>query len=84
MSLPRVPWNAGWSGEERYEVRSCRYSVLAATIGGDAVERDFGVRVSGRTVIGSLKLAWPRSAVRWNDRKQVSGSGQLLSEQAAA
>ena len=182
MSLPRVPWNAGWSGEERYEVRPCRYaggelalwqpfalgkgkpifakphmvrqrrsiiemlctvcgehmpesdrwwfglggfngewwmtteapvhrecadyaltvcphlrgrdadlrpmpggySVLAATIGGDAVERDFGIRVSGRTVIGSLKLAWPRSAVRWIDRKQVSGSRQLLSEQAAA
>ena len=23
---PRVPWNAGWTGEERFEVRPCRYA----------------------------------------------------------
>lgn len=160
--LPRVPWNAGWTGEEAFEVRPCRYAggrlaiwqpfapgagkpifakphqvrqrksiaemrctvcgertpaddrwwfglgtfdgdwwmtteapvhracadhafevcphlraraigpepmpggfkVVATLVGGDAVDHDFGVRVGGRAVIGSLKLAWPRSMVR--------------------
>lgn len=41
------------------------YMVLSAIIGGPAVEQDFGVNVDrSRKVIGSLKLAWPLSAVR--------------------
>lgn len=155
--LPSVPWNAGWSSEERFEVRPCRYAggrlalwqrhargvgapifakphsvrqrrsiaemrctvcgeptvaddqwwfglgtklgaqfatteapvheacahhahrvcphlrslgrepepmpggygITASIVGGAAFEREFGVRVNGRTIIGSLKLVWP-------------------------
>lgn len=40
--------------------------VLSALVGGPAVEGDFGLRVTvDRPVIGSLKLAWPLSEVRW-------------------
>lgn len=154
---PRVPWNAGWSAEERFEVRPCRwldgrlgiwqphapgegqpifakphvvrqrrsiremcctvcgratppadrwwfrlgsvvdgffmtteapvhracadwsvrmcphlrslgrapsrlptgYVIKASILGGDAVPREFGIDVAGRTVLGSLKIAWP-------------------------
>lgn len=37
--------------------------VLSSIIGGSATDRDFGVRIGGRKVIGHLKLAWPESAV---------------------
>jgi hypothetical protein len=40
------------------------YSVLQAIIGGPAVAGDFGLAIDpARKVIGSLKLAWPASAV---------------------
>lgn len=26
MDMPAVPWNAAWTGEDRYEVRPCRYA----------------------------------------------------------
>jgi hypothetical protein len=40
------------------------YSVLQAIIGGPAVQGDFGLTIDpARKVIGSLKLAWPGSAV---------------------
>jgi hypothetical protein len=36
------------------------WRVLASVLGGEAVERDFGVRVpAGWVVIGQLRLAWP-------------------------
>lgn len=35
------------------------YRVLASVIAGPMAERDFGVKIGGRTVIGALKLAWP-------------------------
>ncbi|MGA1853001.1 hypothetical protein VH570_19390 [Sphingobium sp. HT1-2] len=42
------------------------YMLLSSIIGGPAVEQDFGVTIDpARKVIGSLKLAWPMSAVRW-------------------
>lgn len=40
------------------------YSVIAAVVGGSSVAVDLGIVVGARTVVGSLKLAWPRSAVR--------------------
>lgn len=38
------------------------YSILSALVGGAATDRDFGVRIGDRKVIGSLKIAWPASA----------------------
>lgn len=26
MNLPTVPWNASWTGEERFEIRPCRWA----------------------------------------------------------
>lgn len=41
-----------------------RWNVVATMVGGAAVEQDFGVRISpGRTVVGSLKFAWPERVV---------------------
>jgi hypothetical protein len=40
------------------------YSVLQAIVGGFATERDFGVNLAGRTVVGALKFAWPASRVQ--------------------
>ena len=34
------------------------HTVLFAMIGGDAVERDFGVRTGMKPIVGHLKLAW--------------------------
>jgi hypothetical protein len=39
------------------------YRVVAAIVGGPATERDFGVEIRGRKIIGSLKLAWPAAMV---------------------
>lgn len=33
-------------------------TVLAAMVGGENVDRDFGVRTYGRAIVGHLKLAW--------------------------
>jgi len=33
-------------------------SVLQAIVGGPATDRDFGVKINGRRVVGHLKLAW--------------------------
>ena len=38
-------------------------AVLSAVIGGAATDRDFGVDLRGRKVIGHLKLAWRRMPV---------------------
>lgn len=35
-------------------------AVLSAIVGGPAVDRDFGLDLRGRKVIGALKLAWRR------------------------
>ena len=40
------------------------YRVLASLVGGTAVEKDFGIRMGAREVVGSLKLAWAHSVVR--------------------
>lgn len=40
------------------------YRVMSSIIGGPATDRDFGVKIGNRTVIGALKLAWPASRVR--------------------
>ena len=37
------------------------YRVMAARIGGDQVEKDFGVRIGQREVYGALKLAWRKA-----------------------
>lgn len=43
--------------------------VVAAMIGGAAVERDFGLRVpSDRPVVGALKLGWPMSHAVFDPR----------------
>lgn len=34
------------------------FVVLSALIGGPATDRDFGVNIAGRTVVGHLKIAW--------------------------
>jgi len=41
------------------------HQVLAAIVGGPATERDFGVVLGNRKIIGSLKLAWPAASVRF-------------------
>lgn len=33
-------------------------TVLSAIVGGEKTERDFGVKIRGRRVVGHLKLAW--------------------------
>lgn len=38
------------------------WSILAALVAGEGLERDFGIRVNGRRIIGHLKLAWRRPA----------------------
>lgn len=43
------------------------WAVLAVTLGGDDFEKTYGVKISGREVIGGLKLAWPREAIRFKD-----------------
>lgn len=35
------------------------HSVISSIIGGLATERDFGVNLRGRKIVGHLKLAWP-------------------------
>lgn len=40
------------------------FTVLMSKVGGPEFERKFGIETRGRKVIGALKLAWPRSAVR--------------------
>ena len=35
------------------------HSVMAAIVGGEECERDFGVMIGGRVVVGHLKLVWP-------------------------
>lgn len=43
------------------------YSILSAVVGGPAMDQDFGITVNPmRGVIGSLKLAWPTSQIRWS------------------
>lgn len=32
--------------------------VLKAIVGGDSVERDFGIKTNGRKIVGHLKLGW--------------------------
>ena len=42
------------------------FVVVSAIIGGPAVDRDFGIKIDpARKIIGSLKLAWPASQLRW-------------------
>lgn len=48
------------------------YQVQAAIVGGPTTEQDFGVSISGRTVIGALKLAWPASRFTMS---KVPGNG---------
>lgn len=56
------------------------FRVLAAVIGGPAVEADFGLRITAdRPVIGHLKLAWPRSRVDF--RPNIVGDSVTLSAQ---
>lgn len=40
------------------------YRIMAAIVGGPATDRDFGIDVGNKRVIGHLKLAWPESRVR--------------------
>jgi hypothetical protein len=42
------------------------FSILSAIVGGPAVADDFGLQIDpARKIIGSMKLAWPASQVRW-------------------
>jgi hypothetical protein len=34
------------------------HTILSAMVGGPETDRDFGVRVNGRAIVGHLKLAW--------------------------
>lgn len=45
------------------------YRVLRAIVGGPATERDFGLNLGDRKVIGSLKIAWRASDVRFVTRE---------------
>lgn len=36
--------------------------VLAAVVGGETTDREFGIRTAGRRVVGHLKLAWRKPA----------------------
>lgn len=38
--------------------------VLSAMVGGEATERDYGITLNGRVVVGHLKLAWRRMPER--------------------
>lgn len=40
------------------------HTVIAALVGGEQFEKDFGLNLNGRTVIGALKIAWPRDRIR--------------------
>lgn len=42
--------------------------VIASIVGGEKFEKDFGLRLNGRTVVGALKFAWPRAHVRIIER----------------
>jgi hypothetical protein len=63
LALEHCPHLRGRAGDlERLPAGS---SVLFSIIGGLAVERDFGPKVSvHQSVIGHLKLAWPEASVR--------------------
>lgn len=40
------------------------WRIVASIVGGVAVEQDFGIRIRpGRTVVGSLKFAWPEKII---------------------
>lgn len=54
-----------------------QHSVLSAIIGGPATERDYGINVGKRTVIGHLKFAWPAHSIRY--RPPVPASAQETS-----
>lgn len=59
----RCPHLRGRSGDLRPFPSG--YSVLTALVGGMAVERDFGVRISvDRPVVGHLKFAWPAALIK--------------------
>lgn len=34
------------------------HTILSAVVGGDSVDRDFGVKTNGRNIVGHLKLGW--------------------------
>lgn len=40
-------------------------AVVSAIIGGAATDRDFGVNLNGRKVVGHLKFVWKRSPFSW-------------------
>lgn len=40
------------------------HQVIASMIGGDLVEKDFGVTLRGRSIVGALKLGWQKSSMR--------------------
>lgn len=48
------------------------YHVLSAIVGGAATEDDFAVKINGRRVVGSLKLAWPERMIeRWQHSDEI-------------
>lgn len=40
------------------------YQILASLVGGEEMEKTFGLGLHGRTVVGHLKIAWPRDRIR--------------------
>lgn len=40
------------------------YKILSSIVGGPTTDRDFGVTIGNRKVIGALKIAWPASRIR--------------------
>ena len=42
--------------------------VVSAIVGGMATERDFGVNLAGRKIVGHLKLAWPYDPLKYEQR----------------
>lgn len=41
-------------------------AVIAAILGGEEFERDFGIETNGRSIVGCLKFAWPTIPHDWN------------------
>lgn len=48
--------------------------VVSAIVGGMATDRDFGLNVSGRRVVGHLKLAWPYDPMAAAGRREGGAS----------
>ena len=49
--------------EALFQPMPAGFSILKALVGGAATDRDFGVEIGARRVVGSLKIAWPERSI---------------------